>query len=589
MTVLIEHLLINKSPIISVTPTDTLEYAVSLMIEHDYTQLPVYENGQLAKPAKFVTSHAITRATRIFNSALNQFHVSDALVEARTVQIDDDLFSKMNDILLSEAVIVLNSQNEVQGILTNYDTTQYFRSRAEDLILIEDIETTLKDHLRSVLGGDEENPDSPLQQAINALSNPTDAIKEKCNRAFRSFCAENKLTPSSGDLEKVTQIPFQDNRGAKKFSDLTLGDYINLALARETWGKLEPQFNIEKDAFKNMMEGVRKTRNKLMHFNPDFSTVERDGLKFCANWFKSHQPPLNPDIERNNTYNTVSPIQVNGDIGMIPNHNELDTEEDNTSEPELDEIESKQTDNKYAPLALYLSKKKEERITLSFTDIEEIIQDKLPAAAREHRSWWANDKTSHVQSKQWIKARRRVAYINFNEEKVVFALTKEKEWAYIDFFSHIIQLLNEKHADMPLSKSRPNGQQGHVLANFPQGYLSLGVSFASKNRLRLELYIDKENEAANLFVFHYLKSCKIEIEDALGYELEWEELPGKQACRIAVYTQGSIKSSGEDLAQLVNWVAEKAPVFYQILNEKLENMPAQSIQSLKNTNADCAD
>lgn len=589
MTILIEQLLINKSPIISVTPTDTLEFAVSLMIEHDYTQLPVYENGQLGKHPKFVTSHSITRATRIFNSALNQLRVDDALVEARTVKVDDDLFSKMNDILLAEAVIVLNSHDEVQGILTNYDTTQYFRSRAEDLILVENIENTLKDHLRSVFGGDEENPEGPLQQAINALSNPTDTIKDKCNRAFRSFCAEKKLDFSSEDLNKVIQIPFQDNRGAKKFSDLTLGDYINLALARETWDKLKPQFNIEKDAFKNMMEGVRKTRNKLMHFNPDFSAVERDGLRFCANWFKSHQPPVNLESEGTNSDQAPHSIQVTGDVVITPNQPELDTEDDSTPEQEIDEIESKQTDNKYAPLALFLSKTKEERITLSFTEIEKIIRDKLPAAAREHRSWWANDTTSHVQSKQWIKAGRRVASINFNEEKVIFALTKEKEWAYIDFFSRIVQLLNEKHPEMPLSKSRPNGKQGHILANFPQGYLELGVSFASKNRLRLELYIDKENEAKNLSIFRYLKSCQNEIEEALGYELEWEELPGKQACRIAVYTQGSIKSSGEDLARLVNWVAEKAPGFYQTLNEKLEKMPVQSNNFPKANNADHAD
>lgn len=569
MTVLIEHLLNNKSPIISVTPTDSLEYAVSLMVEHDYTQLPVYENGQLIKPAKFVTSHAITRATRIFNSGLNQLRVSDALVEARTVQIDDDLFSKMNDILLSEAVIVLNSHDEVQGILTNYDTTQYFRSRAEDLILIEDIETTLKDHLRSVLGGDEENPDSPLQQAINALSNPTDTIKEKCKNAFRRFCAQNQINPTQLETDYVIQIPFQNNRGTKKFSDLTLGDYINLALARETWDKLNPQFGIEKDAFKNMMEGVRKTRNKLMHFNPDILAVERDGLRFCANWFKNHQPPVNPEIEKEIDKPAHS-IQATENVGFEPNQDELDLEEDNTPEQELEEFESKQTDNKYAPLALYLIKSKEDRITLSFDEIEDIIQDKLPAAAREHRSWWANDKNSHVQSKQWLKAGRRVASINFNEEKVVFANTKESGWAYIDFFSRMTQILNEKYADFPLSKSRPNGKQWHVLATLPSGHLRLIVSFASKNRLRLELYIDKGNEAENLSVFHHLKSFQNEIEQALGYELEWEELPGKKACRIAVYTQGSIKNSEEDLARIINWTTDKAPKFYQKLSEIIE-------------------
>ena len=56
--------------------------------------------------------------------------------------------------------------------------------------------------------------------------------------------------------------------------------------------------------------------------------------------------------------------------------------------------------SKYAPLAKFLLKlpKTQERVIIQFAEIESIIGDRLPSAEREHRSWWANDSTTHVQS-----------------------------------------------------------------------------------------------------------------------------------------------------------------------------------------------
>lgn len=50
----------------------------------------------------------------------------------------------------------------------------------------------------------------------------------------------------------------------------------------------------------------------------------------------------------------------------------------------------------------------------------------------------------------------------------------------------------------------------------------------------VELYIDrgKESEAENLAIFRALLSKRQEIEAAFGRELDWQELPGKRACRI---------------------------------------------------------
>jgi hypothetical protein len=57
-------------------------------------------------------------------------------------------------------------------------------------------------------------------------------------------------------------------------------------------------------------------------------------------------------------------------------------------------------------------------VRLSFSDIEAVV-GQLPASAREHRPWWANDKT-HSQASAWLEAGYRVAQVDLPGEVVWF-------------------------------------------------------------------------------------------------------------------------------------------------------------------------
>ena len=58
---------------------------------------------------------------------------------------------------------------------------------------------------------------------------------------------------------------------------------------------------------------------------------------------------------------------------------------------------------KYDPLQRYLSAQPEDGCSLTFSQIEEIIDAPLPPSARRHKSWWGNDNT-HVQAQTWMGA-----------------------------------------------------------------------------------------------------------------------------------------------------------------------------------------
>lgn len=565
MAVPIENLTSDQPQLVTISPNATLQEAVALMIENDFSQLPIVEDGKpYGSPASFVTSTSIARALRYFGTPLKDLRVRDATVTARTVSADEDLFSKMDDLLDAYAVLVLNPDGTIAGIVTNYDTTQYFRRRAEDMLLVEDIETTLKDHVRAAFGGDENDPEGPLQAAINTLGSFVDTIHDDCLRAFRRFCGVRSVTVAEADIYEVVGKHFDVASSDRKFDDLTLNEYIQLARKKEAWAVLGPLFGVSDKAFLEMLEGVRKTRNKLMHFRPDVTAVERDHLRFCAEWFKNH-PPLTP--EGDTTSVEVQPpaeVPDTDPSGAPAGKEEQDGGADAAAEVDEKPVESDPVGGKYAPLAIFLSQlpKTQERLIITFAEIETIIGDQLPPAAREHRSWWANDSTTHVQSGQWLGVNWRVVSINMAEEKVVFARARDRERAYINFFNTVQNRLREQ-AGFPLHPANPIGVNWLTLAYYPGKKMRLILSFALRQRLRLELNIDSGDADENARIFDALSRHRIAIESGVGHPLEWERLEKRRSSRIALYTEGVPNDEPEKLEKLVEWSAENALRFYK--------------------------
>jgi len=583
MAIPIQHLTHDQPTLITISPNATLQEAVALMIENDFSQLPIVEDGKpYGSPASFVTSSSIARALRYFGTPLNDLRVRDAIIPARTVSADEDLFSKMDDLLDAYAVLVLHPDGTLAGIVTNYDTTQYFRRRAEDMLLVEDIETTLKDHVRVAFGGDESDPNGSLQTAINSLSSFVDNIRDDCRKAFRKFCGMKSVAVTDTEIDEVVNKPFDGTKSDRKFDDLTLNEYIQLARKEEAWATLGSHFGVSDKAFLEMLEGVRKTRNKLMHFRPDVTPVERDHLRFCAEWFKNH-PPLTfeadtADVETQPHDETLPSDSQGAQTGQEPK----DIEEDALIGRDDDPIETEPVESKYAPLANFLLKlpKKQERVVIHFSEIENIIGDRLPATAREHRSWWANDSTTHVQSGQWLKANWRVLSINMTEEKVTFARARDREHAHIKFFSAVQNKLRAR-LDFPLHSANPTGASWLVLAYLGERKRqSLFLSFTHRQRLRLEFYIDTGDGEENNRIFDALSRHRAQIESGVGQPLEWERLEKRRASRIAMYTEGAFNEEPEKLDALANWAAENAVRFYRAINgllHEVAQVPAASV------------
>jgi hypothetical protein len=77
---------------------------------------------------------------------------------------------------------------------------------------------------------------------------------------------------------------------------------------------------------------------------------------------------------------------------------------------------------KYDALSERLARTPGESVTLSFTELDELVKG-LPGSARQHAAWWANEtgpSQRHVQARAWLGAGWQVDHVDFNDHRVIF-------------------------------------------------------------------------------------------------------------------------------------------------------------------------
>ena len=74
----------------------------------------------------------------------------------------------------------------------------------------------------------------------------------------------------------------------------------------------------------------------------------------------------------------------------------------------------------YAPLGTHLAKHGEgQALTLTFPQIETILDRPLPRSAYKHRAWWANTET-HTQALTWLTAGWKVDHADLEQQAITF-------------------------------------------------------------------------------------------------------------------------------------------------------------------------
>ena len=572
----VRDLLVDKVKPVCVHIDDSLKSAVTLMMDGDYSQLPVVDDKEGV--AGLITSDSIVRALCHLRLKIDELRVDHALRPVpKTYSIDDEIFELLDGLRDAYAVIVVDGDRKVFGIVTNYDTASYFRSRAEDMMLVEDIETTLKDCIRTdLLKGNEDQSDESLMVAVGGETDGLNS-KEICGRAIARAIEILNASPTGSQKAELRQLI--DEIGSpesrlRRFSDLTLNQYISLFLEKGRWEKFGQPLKLPINSCRQLLEGVRVTRNDLFHFRTELSADRRDELKYCRDWLNKNQQliidALKPVGARDTEPATLQVLIEDNARSWDAIKQQVD--EALQVEPQLIDKPDAET-SKYSRIAVFLQTvpHKVNSVLVTFEEVETIIESELPRAAYEHRSWWANDAAEHVQSKQWLEVGWRVSNVNISQQRATFTRIKDREQSYISFFSSLLESLRNR--ELELKNISPSGKNflpmDGVRSETNDLIAFVGCSFARGGQFRVELYIDAFDHNKNKYIFDGLKELGDVIERQTNWPLQWEELPGRRAFRIAAYHKGSITDPADELEALLKWATDMTSKFYKIFLEEL--------------------
>jgi hypothetical protein len=545
----LEELLPEDQRLRTVFMHDTVQHAINLMHQHEYNQLPVVDIDGKTSLEQVVTFDSILQAVRSFNTKPELMQVRDVARSVRTYPEDADLLATLNDIQRENFALIVDDKNVLTGIVTTADTTVFFREYAQDLMLIEGIESRIKEAITALYAGDAVG----LEGAIESVTDRAADIRKRIPAAVRAYLGRAGLNaPATGEAEAITEaekclgLP----KAGRAFDRLTFDEFAEVLLVHPNAPKLAKSDGVSE--LRSLLQQIRDARNKLAHFRGELSAEERRTIQFASEW-----------LERNLPVPKVEPPAPPTPLVILP---------PGSPEPREDDDEAPR--GSYALLSSLL--KSQDRtvtsLTMTFQEIERILGKELPRSAFDYRAWWTND-PSKPQSAAWLNEGWRAIAVNVSARRLTFVRTNERVKKYIEFFNRLNERLEEVHG-FPTSRITPKGANWQVLAFLPwterTQAAGLFATFTRNQELRVELYLDCGDKELNKQWFDTLHTRKSQIEVLAGEPLQWERRDANRACRVALYTKAQIELDAQNLT-LLEWAVQKAVALYKAFGPEFPN------------------
>lgn len=585
MPATIGDILKTKPELITTAPETLLHDALELMIRYDYSQLPVLDAE--GRVLGILTSDALVRALYHFGAVVReakkeddrglQLRVRDAMLrEIETCRPEDEVFRVHRQLRDVSGVLVVDAQKRLIGIITGYDTTEYLRQRVQDIVFVQDIEDRLKDYVRLAFrGSDGAVDEASLGSAIGDMMPSNGDLSGSFKRALVEYLRlrgdpNTNIDGPKADQAFKAKLYHQDP--PKPLDDLTLGIYITLFLKHglKRYGQVFP---LDPKAIGILLNSVRETRNDLAHLRIDITARQRDELRHCRDWLKHYyddaravvipvpQATSTDTAQQQSQDTSVSVAVVSPPIGTLNGATESASADE---QPAPVDEQSAPGASRYAALAdhLFRQPSSRNRLTMTFSEIERLIDGDLPSSAREYRAWWSNDSSRQAQAEQWLSAGWRTDEVDFVRGFVSFSRIQARERAYIDFFEGLFKALRAKIGDeFTLYQPTRVGYYWQSVTRVPDQSQYAGTttfSFTRMRRPRVDFYIDTGDQGRNKAIFDALFARREAIQAAFGSALEWERMDTKRSSRLAVYYDRSIDihASPEALADLRAWGVE---------------------------------
>jgi CBS domain-containing protein len=250
------QILNGRRPLICVRTTDTINTALQIMLTSRVAQLPVLaENDSLQG---IISQQNLLRMYYYTDgqAKLLQLPVSHCQESAITLDVSADLLAAIDQLRARGAyAVVVTDAGQPIGILTGRDMSHFFKAIFEGLLLVEQIEVTLRECI--------------------SLAFPTPEAQAQAILAATRPGRPNKPA-----------VP-------QRLADLSLTRMLGLIVAVANWPVFDPLLG-PLEIFKPLMERVRLVRNEIAHFRGQTDALELDTLRQTTNWLAHRRATHSP-------------------------------------------------------------------------------------------------------------------------------------------------------------------------------------------------------------------------------------------------------------------------------------------------------
>lgn len=213
----------NRS-VVHVRPQSTLREAVSMMLTHQVSHIPILRNERTV--IGLVRWKDLGKYLLMSSGSLDD-PVEKAMSRPREVPADTPFLSAIPEVIQYGCVLVRSAEQKITGIVTKKD----------------------------------------LGRRLNELARPFVTLGE-IERCLRWVLEQGNFT--NVELREIRDP--NDDRPVNSVADLTLGEYQRLLQRDSTWERVG--LRIDRKVFNSALEQVRRVRNDIMHFDPESPTEE---------------------------------------------------------------------------------------------------------------------------------------------------------------------------------------------------------------------------------------------------------------------------------------------------------------------------
>lgn len=234
---------------LTVFPDTPVREAISMMVEHGYSQLPVISHASEVLGVFSYRSFAAKAAKESLDQiqkdkcAPGDLPVDEFLEEFQFARVSDELQSVFSSMDADNGILV-GSPTRLQGVLTPMDFLTYLYQVASPFVMLSEIELSLR---------------TLIEAAVTAEQ------LQRCIKASLSQIYEEENLPT-----EVSQMTFEN--------------YRSLISHGKNWDLFRPVFGGTRPRTSAKLSELRDLRNDVFHFKRELNEEDRMALKAHRDW-----------------------------------------------------------------------------------------------------------------------------------------------------------------------------------------------------------------------------------------------------------------------------------------------------------------